>query len=59
MKKCSKCKQGFKRVEQYDVDSTPYNEIYQNLDIYSMPEFCNFNSNIDKPIQLTEDISET
>ncbi len=30
-----------KRTQQYEVDPTPYNEIYQNLDIYTLPEFCN------------------
>lgn len=31
------------RASQYEVDSTPYNEVYKNLDIYSLPEFCNLN----------------
>jgi len=25
----------------YEVDPEPYNKVYQNLDIYSLPEFCN------------------
>lgn len=29
------------KIKQYEVDPTPYNEVYQNLDIYSLPEFCN------------------
>lgn len=33
-----------KRVKLYEVDSTPYNKEYQNLDIYSLPEFRNLNT---------------
>jgi len=29
------------RASQYEVDATLYNEVYQNLDIYTLPEFCN------------------
>jgi hypothetical protein len=29
------------RVQQYEVDAKPYNEVYQNLDIYTLPEFRN------------------
>jgi hypothetical protein len=36
---------GLSRVIKYEVDITPYNEVYQNLDIYSLPEFCNFKQN--------------
>lgn len=32
------------RAKQYEVDATPYNEVYQNLDIYSLPEFINVNT---------------
>jgi len=34
---------GLSRFKQYEVDITPYNKVYQNLDIYSLPEFCNLN----------------
>jgi len=34
---------GLKRALQYEVDAAPYNKVYQNLDIYSLPEFCNLN----------------
>lgn len=32
---------GVNRVQPYEVDSEPYNKVYQELDIYSLPEFCN------------------
>jgi len=47
-----------KRGIEYEIDSNPYDECYQNLDIYSMPEFCNFNLNIKETIQLSEGITE-
>jgi len=28
---------------QYEVDATPYNKVYQELDIYTLPEFQNIN----------------
>lgn len=34
---------GLKRAKQYEVDATLYNEVYQNLDIYTLPEFRNLN----------------
>ena len=34
-------KRGLKRASQYEVDPTPYNTVYQNLDIYTLPEFRN------------------
>jgi len=37
----SSSKRGLSRAQQYEVDPTTYNEVYQNLDIYSLPEFCN------------------
>ena len=30
-----------RRASQYEVDPEPYNKVYQNLDIYSLPEFRN------------------
>ena len=29
------------RASEYEVDPKPYNEVYQNLDIYTLPEFRN------------------
>jgi len=29
------------RASEYEVDPTPYNTVYQNLDIYTLPEFRN------------------
>ena len=29
------------RAIQYEVDPEPYNKVYQELDIYTLPEFCN------------------
>ena len=37
-------KRGLKKVLQYEIDATPYNNLYQNLDIYTLPEFSNCNS---------------
>lgn len=34
------------RASQYEVDATPYNDAYQNLDIYSLPEFCNLKQEV-------------
>jgi len=34
------------RATQYEVDPEPYNKVYQQLDIYTLPEFCNL-----KPIE--------
>lgn len=31
------------KVKQYEVDSEPYNRVYQELDIYTLPEFRNLN----------------
>lgn len=41
----SKCDKGLMRFLKYEVDPTPYNEVYQNLNIYSLLEFCNLTSN--------------
>lgn len=30
-----------KRVSQYEIDSTPYNTVYQNLNVHELPEFKN------------------
>jgi len=39
---------GLERASQYEVDQTPYNKVYQELDIYTLPEFRNLkNSNTD------------
>lgn len=32
---------GLSRALQYEVDPNPYNKVYQELDIYTLPEFCN------------------
>lgn len=32
---------GLKSAQQYEVDSKPYNDVYQNLNIYELPEFAN------------------
>jgi len=32
---------GLSRAIQYEVDPEPYNKVYQELDIYTLPEFCN------------------
>jgi hypothetical protein len=32
---------GLEKAQQYEVDPEPYNKVYQELDIYSLPEFCN------------------
>lgn len=41
-----------KRAAQYEVDASPYNKVYQELDIYSLPEFRNL-----KPTDLTNTTS--
>ena len=33
--------EGRKKALKYEVDPTPYNDVYKNLDITSFPEFCN------------------
>lgn len=33
--------QALLKAQQYEVDPEPYNTVYQNLDIYTLPEFCN------------------
>lgn len=35
---------GLGRVKQYEIDAVPYNNFYQNLDIYTLPEFSNYNN---------------
>lgn len=35
---------GLTRASKYEIDSIPYNKLYQSLDIYSLPEFCNLNN---------------
>lgn len=37
----SNSENALKRAKQYEVDPVPYNKVYQELDIYSLPEFCN------------------
>lgn len=39
----TKSDKGLSRAYQYEIDPTPYNTVYQNLDIYTLPEFCNLN----------------
>ncbi|MCK9310133.1 MAG: hypothetical protein M0P99_07660 [Candidatus Cloacimonetes bacterium] len=34
---------GLHRIKKYEVDAEPYNKMYQELDIYTLPEFCNLN----------------
>lgn len=36
---------GLKRASQYEVDPTPYDEVYQSLDITTLPEFRNIKQN--------------
>ena len=35
---------GLKRVQKYSIDPSPYNEIFQSIDISSFPEFSNINN---------------
>jgi hypothetical protein len=34
---------GLKSKSKYEVDATPYNEVYQNLDLTTLDEFKNLN----------------
>lgn len=43
--KITNSKNGLKRAQQCEVDPTPYNEVYQNLDVTTLPEFRNINNN--------------
>lgn len=35
--------EGRKKALKYEVDPSPYNDVYKNLDMTSFPEFCNIN----------------
>jgi hypothetical protein len=45
IKKCGisivNSEKGLQRAYQFEVDPTQYNEVYQSLNIYSLPAFCN------------------
>lgn len=48
---------GLKKVSKYEVNSTPYNEVFQSIDFTSFPEFCNTkNSSLIKSRSIAEDI---
>lgn len=39
-------KRSLDRLQKYEVDPTIYNDIYQNLDITTLPEFSNYTNNL-------------
>jgi len=36
-------RKGLSKALEYEVNPEPYNKVYQELDIYTLPEFCNLN----------------
>jgi len=47
---------GLARASQYEVDAEPYNKVYQELDIYTLPEFRNLKDESTTPECLPNEV---